>query len=172
MNHRHIPIVWLAVTLLAPLVMSCTRRENVAYSHFEQIGTEGWDPLDIIVFEPMPTDSAAAATTTYRMDMVMRHSSRFHISDMPIAVMIEDERGVIRTDTIIIRQSDMEDMETKVRYGVCETRLTLDPALRLSDGYAVTLTPIAERERTKGLLNVGIILTDSSVPPRSPLIRF
>jgi len=169
-NHRLPPLVWLAVTLLAPLIMSCTQSENVAYSHFEQIGPEGWDPLDMLVFEPWPTDSAAATATTYRMDMVLRHSSRFHIQDIPLAVMTEDGEGTVWTDTIIISTASASKTKTKVRYGVCETRLTLDSALRLNDGYAVTLSPIAEREQTKGLLNVGLILTDNHKPRRSPMI--
>lgn len=160
----------LAVTLLTSLVMSCMRSENVLYSHFEQIGAEGWDPLDMLVFEPQPTDTSAA--TTYRMDIVVRHSSRFDIRNIPLAVMIENSEGVVRSDTIVISPDGDGRTEAKERYGVREIRLTLDSALRLSDGYAVTLSPIVERERTKGLLNVGLILTDSRAPRRSTMVGF
>lgn len=172
MNRCLSPLVWLTVTLMALLSAACTDSDTVPYSHFEQVGSDGWDPLDILVFEPWPADSAAAAGSVYRMDLVMRYSSRFRTADLPLALTIEDENGIVRADTIVIKPADSKNVETRQRYGVREMRMTLDPQLRLHDGFAVTVSPLAAREQTKGMLNVGIILTDSHAPLRRSPVRF
>ena len=106
------------------------------------------------------------------MDLVMRYSSRFRTADLPVALTIEDENGIVRADTIVIRPADSKNVETRQRYGVREMRMTLDPQLRLHDGFAVTVSPLAAREQTRGMLNVGIILTDSHAPQRRSPVRF
>lgn len=166
--------VWLAVTFVALLVTSCRQSGGVDYSHFEQIGSEGWDPLDQLVFEPWPMDSVLVPGRTYRMRLVFRYSTLAKVPDLPLAVTVEDENGVMRSDTIVINHDGDSSVARKTKYGVREFGITLDPSVALRDGYAVTLSPLASREQTQGLLNVGIILTrgaDSITDPVSSFVR-
>ena len=137
----------------------CSDARMPAYSHFEQIGTDGWDPLDLIVFEPWPVDSADARLSAFDVDLVLRYSVRLPVSDLPVAVTVEDEDGVLRSDTIIVRYGHEGNASSRLRYGVREAVVRLENNVRLRDGYAVSLSPVASRECTEGLLNVGHVIT-------------
>lgn len=159
MNRRAWPFVWLTAMLSALLVDACGESTRTAYSRFENIAKDGWDPADVLVFEPYPSDSTAAAPAGYEMTLVLRYSPRSNPMAVPVALMIEDETGVLRADTLAVGPggSDVSYSERRT-LGVREYALTLEPHLRLTDGYSVTISPLAPRERTAGLLNVGIIL--------------
>lgn len=144
----------------------CSDDRMPAYSHFEQVGSEGWDPLDLLVFEPWTADSADARLSAFDIDLVLRYSERHPVSDLPVAVTVEDEEGVMRSDTIIVRYGQGGNVTSRLRYGVREAVVRLESNVRLRDGYAVSLSPVASRERTEGLLNVGLVMTaaGSNVP--------
>lgn len=137
----------------------CSDARMPAYSHFEQIGAGGWDPLDLLVFEPWTADSADARLKAFDLDLVLRYSVRHPVSDLPVAVTVEDEDGVLRSDTIIVRYGQGGNVTSRLRYGVREAVVRLESNVRLRDGYAVSLSPVASRERTDGLLNVGLVMT-------------
>lgn len=141
------------------LVTACGDSTRTAYSRFQDIGEAGWDPAGVLVFEPWPADSAEAATGRFKMELVMRYASRGIQSAIPVALTIEDENGVIRADTFAVGPgSPIAPALERKTFGVREWGITLDPDLRLTDGYAVTISTLAPRERTAGLLNVGLIL--------------
>ena len=97
---RLIGIISVAALLL--MMGSCQNEpRRVVYTHFEEIGLDGWASTDIIVFEPMPADSILSPGQHYNLDMIVRYNKRscrgVHI---PLAVSYEDERGTLRQDTI------------------------------------------------------------------------
>ena len=149
----------LTLSVLSMLVAACGDVDRTAYSHFEKIPSSGWDPADIIVFEPWPADSAEAAIQLYDMELVLRNTVRKPLARLPIALNIEDENGTLRSDTIIIGDPKGPQMRSKERYGVCETVLPLEKGLKLSEGFAVTVSPLSDAESSSGLLNIGIRLT-------------
>lgn len=152
-------LIWISAALMLQLSAACTADNTVAYSHFEEIPAEGWDPVDLLIFEPWPTDSAEAQHRDYSMDLVLRFSNRKHISLLPIALTIEDENGTLRADTLILRpDSAASGLSSRTQYGVREISLTLDSAVRLSHGYSVSLSPLTPPEASEGLLNIGLIL--------------
>lgn len=152
-------LLWTIAALMMQLSAACTADETVAYSHFEEIPASGWDPVDILIFEPWPSDSAQAFRRSYRMDLVLRYSTRRHITMLPVALSIEDANGELRTDTLTLHPDSTDrSMSSRVRYGVHELRMTIDPSVRITDGYRVSLSPLSPRERNEGLLNVGLIL--------------
>lgn len=157
-------VLLTAALLLSVLAVSCGYRDDsyTVYSHFEKIGPDGWDPADIISFEPWPLDSAEAATSVYRMELVLRYSTRNSLDNLPLAVSIEDENGISHSDTIMAgsggKRKSAPEVTVRQQYGVREVTLPLQSEVRLTDGYAVNISPLIERSRTKGLLNVGIRL--------------
>lgn len=152
--------VWIIVALTVLLGGACTTPDTVAYSHFEQIPTSGWDPVDVIIFEPWPMDSTEAAGSSYQMDMVLRYSARKALSQLPVALTIENEAGILRKDTMVLHTDSHPNGDTgRVMYGVREVTVPLERNLQLSEGYRISLSPLSPPETTEGLLNIGIILS-------------
>lgn len=140
-------------------MMSCGAKDGtVVYSHFEDIGSPGWNPADVISFEPFPSDSLINKNDRYKLVLVLRSSSRHDISPFPISVLKEDENGTLSSDTIMIDPQRNPEISEREQYGIREITMTIDPKMILTDGYAVSLSPLARQEHTKGLLNVGIIM--------------
>lgn len=159
-------VLQIAAVLSALAVCSCGNTDRPlrpSYSHFERIPTDGWDPTDIIQFEPWPLDSTETANNVYRMDLVLRYSARNSLESLPLALTIEDGNGETITDTIVIGNGPAgvrkPTWHERTQYGVREVTAGLQEHVRLSDGYAVSISPLIERNNTVGLLNVGLMLT-------------
>ncbi len=156
---RLIGIISGAALLL--MMGSCQNEpRRVVYTHFEEIGLDGWASTDIIVFEPMPADSILSPGQHYNLDMIVRYNKRscrgVHI---PLAVSYEDERGTLRQDTIDVGMQTPQAEEVKEMPGTYEVRIPLERAFTLSEGYAVTLTPLVAQDISKGILNIGLIMS-------------
>ncbi|MGN0238112.1 MAG: hypothetical protein ACI4AK_08545 [Lepagella sp.] len=158
---RLIGIISVAALLL--MMGSCENEpRRVVYTHFEEIGLRGWAPTDIIVFEPMPADSIMLSRQRYDLDMIVRYSKRICRGEhIPLAVGYEDERGTLRQDTIDVGMQTPQAEEAKEMHGTYEVRIPLERAFTLSEGYAVTLTPLVAQDISKGILNIGLILSQS-----------
>lgn len=141
------------------------RTRHPVYSHFEQISDSGWDPLDILEFRPWPADSANTPGDRYSLQLVMRHSSRFHIKKLPIVVTAEDFDGTLRSDTLIVGDSDRKGVSRGARYGVREFTVPLYDDVTLPEGYSVSISTLAPAAYSKGLLNVGLIMNRSLPQP-------
>ncbi len=138
---------------------------RVVYTHFEDIGLQGWASTDIIVFEPMPADSTMSPRQQYDLDMIVRYSKRSCRGEhIPLAVSYEDERGTMRQDTIDVGMQTPQAEEAKEMHGTYEVRIPLERSFTLSEGYAVTLTPLVAQDISKGILNIGLILSQSEQP--------
>lgn len=160
----------LAAAVALVLTAACGKLDRTAYSHFEDIGGNGWDPAYVICFEPWPADSAEVSAERYDMELVTRSTMRKPLTRLPLAVTIEDADGTLRSDTIVIGDPKGPEMRLKERYGVRECTITLDENVRLTDGYSVSLSPLCEPSATSGLINVGIMLTrrDTRQSRRTP----
>lgn len=149
--------VYLLMTVVAiGMMAACGKTSRTAYSHFEKIGSEGWDPADIISFEPFPADSSEAKSTRYRLELTVRYSTRRSIPDLPLAISTEDENGEISADTIRLKLFTPEgDPLGMGSNGVREQQIVIEENLRLTDGFAVNVSSLRPREDSRGLLNIG-----------------
>lgn len=159
-RHSIITIVMSAILMLT--VVSCGKKDEgkLVYHHFEEIGSEGWDPADVISFEPWPADSATAKEHSYRVELMLRSSARQDIQEIPLAVVTEDESGIISKDTFLLTPYGTARFEVKNQesFGIREQSVILKNEFTLTDGYAVNISPLADQRSTEGLLNVGIRL--------------
>lgn len=146
------------IAAAAAMLAACGDTERTAYSHFEKIPGDGWRPDDVVAFEPWPLDSTEAAHCSYTMQLVMRFSARCPLESLPAAVSVEDADRVLRADTMVIATEAGGNTSVREKYGVREVTMTLDPELRLTDGYAVSISPLLDPDRTAGMLDVGIRL--------------
>lgn len=153
----------LAGTLAVAGLTGCDNGKAPSYSHFEEIPSTGWDPLDVLTFEPMPHDSTESRHTNYDLSLVIRHASRHRIASMPIAVTIEDDNGTVSTDTIII-DTESHDSHTHIttRYGITELHIPICSNVTLTEGYNISLESFREKSSTIGLLNIGLIMEPAS----------
>ena len=164
MIRRLIGIISVAAMLL--MMGSCENEpRRVVYTHFEEIGLDGWAPTDIIVFEPMPADSTLSPRQHFDLNLIVRYSKRSCRGEhIPLAVSYEDERGTLRQDTIDVGMQTPQAEEAKEMHGTYEVRIPLERSFTLSEGYAVTLTPLVAQDISKGILNIGLILSQSEQP--------
>lgn len=163
MRSKSVAFINIAFMLLLVLSFgSCNKngKGKLVYYHFEDIGSSGWDPADVISFEPWPEDSTTAKDHIYRMELIFRSSARHDIKEIPIALVTENENGVITTDTVVVTPEKVgkRKVRTREKFGIRESRFTLRRRMRLTDGYAVSLSPLTEQKNTEGLLNVGLRL--------------
>lgn len=159
MNIRSCGFV-LSAAIMIIILAACDLNEHVAWSHFEKIDSDGWDPADRIEFIAQPADSLAALKEQYAGKMIIRYSGRRAIAPFHVVVETENDNGPISCDTILVRLfKDSGHPVGKGNYGVYETEYSITPSQRISDGYSVTLYPLARKESTMGLLNAGVIFT-------------
>ena len=137
----------------------CERRSTPSYSHFEEIPASGWDPLDVLTFEPVPYDSTESRRTNYAVTLVIRYTSRHKIPPLPIAVTIEDCNGPIKTDTITVDTESRDSLTQRAtRYGITELHLPLCSNVAITEGCNIRLESFREKTSTLGLLNVGLVM--------------
>lgn len=151
-------LVFIVAAAAAVATAGCGDTERTAYSRFEKIPGEGWRPDDVVAFEPWPLDSLEAAGNTYTMQLVLRYSSRCRLERLPAAVTVEDADRTLRDDTLVIGPGGDGAVSVREKYGVREVTAVLDPNVSLTDGYAVSVSPLLDPARTAGLLSVGIRL--------------
>lgn len=159
-NKKQVPLVWIATALMPLMLQGCSGSRPPAYSQFEDVGRDGWDPLDMLVFEPFNRDSLATGQETFDMDLVMRYTSRVPARPLPLALAIEDGDGTTRCDTITV----MPTRNARSRYGVIESRIRLESDVRIEDILSVSVSTLADRGQSSGLLNVGLVMTPAKSP--------
>lgn len=160
MNHARTGAAVLSAAILA-LTSSCVHIDAPAWSHFYEVGNDGWSPEDILVFEPISEDSTGFHAQSYDFTLILRSSTRHPIERLPVAVTAEDANGAIISDTIIIDSADKSRIDTRRSFGVTETTLTLMENERVGDGFLITVAPLLEADESRGLLNVGIEMREN-----------
>lgn len=147
--------------ILVLLLAGCVDINRPDWVHYAEISGQGWNPEDVLIYEPVPADSLVPASTLYDFKVIMRSATRSNISELPVAVTVEDAEGVVRADTIIIGGSNGPHLESRKAYGVRETTFMLMKATPLKEGLSITLSPLADASNSKGLLNIGIEMRKS-----------
>lgn len=151
-------ILLLTAMCLAGACADKNEPETV-YSKFIEIAESGWDRDHTVAFEPWPADSTIASVDTFILDLTFRASARRQLGTIPAIIVTEDEDGVISSDTVNVDFSQTADgKEVRRQYGIKEVTLRIDSGFKLKDGYAVTVSPLADRDRSRGLLNIGAVL--------------
>lgn len=152
-------VIILSITIFS--LSSCVEMERPAWSQFAEINSDGWDPVDILIFEPEPYDTLVPPGCRYDFDVVIRSSARSDIQKLPVAVCVEDEDHVIRTDTLVLFDPTGPAISSRRNYGVRESSFRLISGQRLSDGFSITLSPLLDASASRGLLNIGIVMQSS-----------
>ncbi len=146
------------ITLFLILISGgCIPADTPAYLKFEEIPNDGWPQDYALEFTPCPDDSCGLAGENYQMTLILRTPARHTLSSLPLVVTYDDDKGTLAEDTIVLKPESKE-MSKHREYGVCEYEITLRDKLRLSPGFTVTLTPLADETKSSGLLNVGLRL--------------
>lgn len=164
-RHNHLIIGIIAILL--SISTGCVEIEHPDWARFAEISGRGWDPDDLLIYEPVRADSLVPPETLYDFKIIMRSATRSQFSQLPMAVTIEDETGVVRADTIIIGGPEGPELDVKRAYGLKETSFILLKEIPLTDGFSITLSSLADPSQSKGLLNVGIEMWKSETFPSS-----
>lgn len=158
------PSIVTLLSLLAAIPFeSCRRVDNVVWSEFAAVGKKGWDPVMSQEFMPWPFDSVTNPSDRYTLAVCVRHLSRKPLAPLHIIATQEWEDGRSQSDTLRIQLVPPPNTPSgRGAYGIYETLDTLTTDLRLSPGYRVTLRSLSPSEQTRGLTNVGLVLSLSS----------
>ncbi len=153
----------ISLSLLGACVPSCPPD----YVKFESI-TDGWGPLDLLVFEPTAPDSLPLTGSGYDIDLTLRYSTRLPVSDFPLVVTMEDENGQLSCDTLIVPAASGKGARISTHYGVREVSVPLKSNVTLTDGFALTLAPLSDRRLTESLRAAGVVFTHRSGKHQQP----
>jgi len=156
--------VALAFSALLLFCGSCTRIAGVVWSEFAVIGKDGWDPVMKLDFSPWPFDSVSLPDSRYDLTLCVRHSARKPLAPLHLVVAQEWEDGRTEYDTIRMPLTPPANTPSgRGSYGVYETRDTIASAIRLESDYRVTLTSLSPASQTKGITDIGLVLSQSGI---------
>lgn len=166
MIHVKSAVAIICAAILTSL-SSCVHIETPAWSHFFKVGEEGWNPEDMLVFEPQSPDSTGFKDPGYDFTLILRSSSRRPVDNLPLAICVEDNNGIIMSDTLMIGASPSDATVSRNTFGVTETTVDLLSDTKVDEGFSITVSPLLNAENSKGLLNVGIEMRESNLRPSS-----
>lgn len=148
--------------ILLGIAAGCRQVDNVVYSDFVCFDRNGWDPAHSEVFYPWPGDSALADIWKMDVKIVARHSLRCDIESLPLLVETEDENGSIASDTILIDLTKPKENAM----GIAESSAIISKGYKPQPGYNVILTSLLNQEDTKGILSVGVVMSQHNTIPK------
>lgn len=162
-------IISVILASAALLFSGCRRVDNVVWSKYAPLPTEGWDPINVIPFFPWPEDSIADPADRYSLIVSVRYPATRTFAPLHLAVMQEDESGWSASDTVTMQLLPPPNTPTgRGTYGVYESVDTLARNIALRPGYCVEIQTLSVPERTAGLLDIGLILAIEE--ERKPLL--
>ena len=134
--------------------------DNVVWSKYAPLPEYGWDPVNVIPFFPWPEDSITDPADRYSLLVSVRFPATRVIAPLHIAVLQEDDTGWSRADTLTVKLLAPENTPMgRGAYGVFEAVDTVSHGITLRPGYSVELQSLSDPERTKGVLDIGLILS-------------
>ncbi|MDE6682053.1 MAG: gliding motility lipoprotein GldH [Muribaculaceae bacterium] len=140
--------------------MGCRRVNNVVWSKYAPIPAEGWDPVNVIPFFPWPEDSLNNPSDRYSLLLSVRFSILSNPAPLHLAIHQEDDEGTVKSDTLSIKLSPPPDTPIgKGSYVVYESVDTIDTGIALRPGYCVELQSLSVPENTRGIMDIGLILS-------------
>lgn len=153
---------WGAAVVVVSVFAGCVRENRPVYAEFAPIGIDGWDPVRVIPFTPLPLDSNFNRNTHYDLILTVRHSQRGEVREIPITIYEESNDGEISTRKFVIplRGAKGEPLGRKglVLYEVNDT---IRQNFKLPPGYSITVTSDAPQEMTRVLRGIGMSLIES-----------
>lgn len=156
------PIIILALSLTI-ILSGCREVDDVVYSEFSIIDPDGWDPVETLEFSSFPADSATFDNTLYDLRIMVRYDRSFSNRIIPLFVEQTVDGNVIERDSVsLVLYDDKGDPTGKGSLGVFERFTILEHDMPLKEGYSVTLSPLLNKQDSKGILNVGVSLKRSS----------
>lgn len=167
-------LIYASLTLwFAMIPMACRRVDNVAYSHFECLGNEGWDPVMVLPFFPFPMDSIITPADRYDLILTLRYSPRTSTAVIPLEISEEDENGPMESRRLNIRlRDDNGNFIGRGGLPMYEISDTIKRNFKLPDGYLVELASLSPEENTTCIHSVGLSLRKSGQPALLPKINF
>lgn len=150
---------WIAAVSVCFLLGSCRGEDTPAYSEFVAFGSDGWDPICIVGFNPYPNDSLNIKSQRYDLVMTLRYIGKDLTPYVPLEITEENEDGVIATERRIIHLSDSSGTPLgKKGIVLYEISDTLHRAMKIPDGYSISFTTLSPPENTLCLRNLGVSL--------------
>lgn len=145
------------------LSQNCTDGNPPVYSEFIDLGTNGWDPINILPYNPYPIDSTMNPGERFDLILTVRYSLRGNDTSLPIQIYEESSLGVVenRRITVPLRNSRGEPLGRKgvVLYEVSDT---LRRNFVLPPHYDVSITSLAPRSRTRSIRAIGLTLVPAN----------
>ncbi len=144
----------------ALLSAGCRRVDDVAWSKYTSIPSDGWDPVNVIPFFPWPEDSVTSPSESYSLLLSVRFRPGSNPGPLHLSFLQEDDSGWEKRDTLRLEIDTPATTPTgKGSYGVYETIRTIEPHIRLRPGYSVEIQSLSDPEYTKGIIDIGLILS-------------
>ncbi len=155
-----IRLISIFIASAAVLLLGCRRVDNVVWSKYASIPEEGWDPVNVIPFFPWPEDSLNNPSDSYSLLLSVRYSILSKPATLHLAVNQENDEGFMKSDTVAVMLTEPKDSPMgKGSYGVYETVDTLFTGIVLRPGYCVELQSLSVPENTRGIMDIGLILS-------------
>lgn len=154
--------VWCKIIITIAMVMfamaGCRNVGDTLYVQYADIPPEGWNPAEPVVFKPAAADTSLNGQ---RMNLILLVRYRIHkpMADLPIMISIEDESGIIRNDSIMIRTFTPDGIPLgKGGMGIAEISDTLLRGFIPDRGLLVRTASLVAPKSSEGLLNIGMKL--------------
>lgn len=154
----------VAIFLFIFLAAGCGRVDNVVYSEFADFGSEGWDPVECLEFHPWPSDSIVERGAGYDVVVCVRYSGKCQLKQLPLQIESMSLRQAA-PDTLRLAvplYGDDGRRRGKGPYTVFEVSDTIARSVPLPTGYTLTLFNPLSAQATRGITNLGIILSRSN----------
>lgn len=140
--------------------ISCRRVDDVVWSKYVEIPSEGWDPINVIPFFPWPEDSITSPSDTYSLTLSVRYSPLHRPAPLHLIVRREADEMPETTDTFRIEMPAPTISPTgRGCYGIFETVDTLFRNIKLQPGMCVELQSLSVTDNSKGITDIGLILS-------------
>lgn len=153
--------IGIAIIGAATLLGSCRRVDRTVFASFVDIGETGWDPVNVIGFNPWPLDSVSTPSDRYGLSVIVRFDPATAPSGLPLFVRLEDENGEIATDTLrIVLKDDDGHPRGRKSLVLSEVAHEIRRDLSLTDGFSVELTTLLPADMTRGITNIGVKMTE------------
>lgn len=150
------------MAFMMPMLIAsgCRNVRDTLYAAYADIPSSGWNPAEPVIFQPFPADTSLVGE---KMTLILcaRYRTSKPLPPLPLLVSIEDEKEVMRNDTLFLRtfNSDGNPIAKGV-LGIAEVTDTLLHDFTLEKGLSVSISPLLPPIDSAGLLNIGIKLSN------------
>lgn len=158
-NSLKVAFAGVVAFLMLALTSSCDQLDRVAYSHYESIGGEGWDPAMVVGFSPAPTDSTLSSNQEFYLVLNIRYKGDTPAKELPLLISEENSDGEMASQTIKVQIRDKNGMPRgKKGLVLYELSDTIRTDFKVPDGYWIEITSMCPAEYSRGITEVGLEL--------------